>query len=96
MIAPRETSLTLEKMLFVGGVLDGRWIEVDAGVREWVAVKHGGDGFIYRDVYERTMLEQYVGDPPVRHYVHFFRLRGTLETDAVRRLMEFYRPEKPT
>jgi len=82
--------------LFVGGVLDGRWIEVDPGAREWVAAKPGGNGFISRDVYERAMFEQYVGDPPVRHYVHFWRLRGTLETDALRRLMEFYRPEKTT
>lgn len=92
MTVPRET------MLFVGGVLDGRWEEVQPGMLEYTAPKAGRDGFINRDVYVLSRLEQYTGKEPnlVRHYVHFWRLRGTLETDALRRLMEFYRPEKPT
>ena len=88
--------MSAEKMLFVGGVLDGRWIEVGVGWRQYQAPKPGGEGFIAIETYERAMLEQYDGNPPVRHPAHFFRLSSMRDIEAVRRLMEFYRPEKTT
>lgn len=51
---------------------------------------------IHYDDYERTSLEQYQGEPASPTFrndkVQFFRLRGMTEIDAVRRLIECYRP----
>lgn len=49
---------------------------------------------IEREYYERAMLECYYGTPPngTDDKIHFFRIQGMTEIDAVRRLIECYKP----
>lgn len=78
-----------ETLLFIGGVLDGRRLQVPTHSTRYLGMRGPSKG---SDVYERAMLEQYSSAPPVRDAVHFFRLKGMSETDAVRLLLAGYKP----